>query len=42
MQMITDAAMIQQLDRIANAVENIERMIGIYINSETEIDLTKP
>jgi len=42
MQMITDAAISQQLERIAYAVENIERMIGIYINAETEIDLTKP
>ena len=40
-QMITDAAMIQLLERIANSIENIERMGGIYLTNKG-FDLTKP
>ena len=41
-QMITDAAMIQLLERIANAIESIEKMIGKYLWENTDVDLTKP
>jgi hypothetical protein len=40
--MITDAATIQQLNRIANSIENIEKMIGKYLWENTDVDLTKP
>jgi hypothetical protein len=39
-QMITDAAMIQQLERIANAIENIEDVLVGITRGERGIDIT--